>query len=107
VLLTPHKEKVKFHCSLTLAVDNAVDDFTYRKITCFTHCLGVNYLMLYTAILLSSDCAVEKLPLRRRDGARVIDGSKHAHKVTCDQDETVYLKRPDGIERQYRMKCKK
>jgi len=58
-------------------------------------------------ILLCLDCAIEKLPLRRRDGARVIDGSKHAHKVTCDQDETVYLKRPEGIERQYRMKCKK
>ncbi|XP_075229458.1 STING ER exit protein isoform X2 [Lycorma delicatula] len=52
-------------------------------------------------------CAIEKLPLRKRDGARVIDGSKHAHKMTCDADETVYLKRPDGIEKQYRMKCKK
>lgn len=58
-------------------------------------------------ILLFLDCAIEKLPLRRRDGARVIDGSKHAHKMTCDQDETVYLKRLEGIERQYRMKCKK
>lgn len=53
------------------------------------------------------DCSVEKLPLRKRDGARVIDGSKHAHKVTCDSDENVYIKRPEGIEKQYRMKCKK
>lgn len=53
------------------------------------------------------DCAIEKLPLRKRDGARVIDGSKHAHKMTFDTDETVYIKRQEGIERQHRMRCKK
>lgn len=53
------------------------------------------------------DCALEKLPLRKRDGARVIDGSKHANKITYDQDETVYLKRQEGIEKQHRLKCKK
>lgn len=37
----------------------------------------------------------------------MIDGSKHAHKITCDTDETVYIKRPKGIEKQFRMKCKK
>jgi len=50
---------------------------------------------------------LEKLPLRKRDGARVIDGSKHANKMTYDQDETVYLKRQEGIEKQHRLKCKK
>lgn len=54
-----------------------------------------------------SDCALEKLPLRKRDGARVIDGSKHANKMTYDQDETVYLKRQEGVEKQHRLKCKK
>jgi len=50
---------------------------------------------------------LEKLPLRKRDGARVIDGSKHANKMTYDQDETVYLKRQEGVEKQHRLKCKK
>lgn len=54
-----------------------------------------------------ADCAIEKLPLRKRDGARVIDGTKHAHKMTCEQDEIVYLKRSEGIEKQHRQKCKK
>jgi len=39
------------------------------------------------------DCPVEKLPLRSRDNARVIDSARHAHKITCEPDETVYLKR--------------
>ena len=39
------------------------------------------------------DCPTEKLPLRRRDNARVIDSNKHAHKLTCEPDETVHIKR--------------
>lgn len=45
--------------------------------------------------------------MRKRDSGRVLDGSNHAHKIIADNDETVYLKRPEGIERQYRQKCKK
>jgi len=51
------------------------------------------------------DRKVEALPLRTKDGARVIDGSKHAHKLKLLFDEIVYIKRPEGVEKQHRYKC--
>lgn len=44
-------------------------------------------------VFLKLDSTLEKLPLRRTDHARVIDGSKHAHKLTCVEGDTVFLKR--------------
>ena len=45
--------------------------------------------------------------MRARDGARVIDGNKHTHKITPVFDEIVYVNRPEkGIEKQFRYKCK-
>lgn len=60
----------------------------------------------YNPFLLA-DCNIDKLPLRKRDGARVIDGSRHAHRLVCDPDETVFIRRAEGIEKQHRKKCKK
>ena len=53
------------------------------------------------------DRVIEKLPFRERDGSRVIDGTKHTHKITPVFDEVVYINRPGkGIEKQFRYKCK-
>lgn len=57
------------------------------------------------------DQSLDKLPFRRRDKSRVIDTSKHVFKLKLndnkpEDDELVYLKRDNGIEKQYRKKCK-
>eukprot|EP00088_Acartia_fossae_P035798 TRINITY_DN3691_c1_g1_i1.p1 TRINITY_DN3691_c1_g1~~TRINITY_DN3691_c1_g1_i1.p1 ORF type:complete len:226 (-),score=48.21 TRINITY_DN3691_c1_g1_i1:267-944(-) len=51
------------------------------------------------------DRKLDALPLRPGDGARVIDGKKHAHKIKLEYDETVYIKKSRGIEKQFRYKC--
>lgn len=61
------------------------------------------------------DCKIHKLPLRQRDGARVIDSKKHKFKLSCidasrplREDEAVYVRwSDDEIEKQYRLRCRK
>lgn len=61
----------------------------------------IDLLFLFTNI---SDAELERLPLRRTDGARVVDGNKHASKITSEPDETIYIKREKGVEKQFRFK---
>nr|CAX75533.1 hypothetical protein [Schistosoma japonicum] len=55
------------------------------------------------------DCLIEKLPRRPRDDARVIDGSKRAHKTTATAVNPlapIYIRWANGIEKQFRRYCK-
>ncbi|CAK9297569.1 unnamed protein product [Gordionus sp. m RMFG-2023] len=67
------------------------------------------YYCICGKMVLILDCTVEKLPLRRKDDARVIDASKHVFKITYndEENETVYIRRDEGIEKLFIMKCKK
>jgi len=51
------------------------------------------YYCLCGQMSLILDKLMESLPLRGRDGSRVIDGSKTTHKMTPEFDEIVYIRR--------------
>lgn len=66
----------------------------------------VHFVLYMSSPFFPVDCSLEKLPLRKKDGARVIDSAHRAQKITCDADETIYVRRDAGFEKQYRYKCK-
>jgi hypothetical protein len=63
------------------------------------------YYCLCGQMALVVDVPIEKLPIRPIDSARVVDSLKHAHRITCKNDEITYIRREKGIEKQYRKKC--
>lgn len=67
----------------------------------------IPYFCICGQVALILDCDLKKLPLRKRDGARVVDSKFHAHKLRCEEAETVYLKREKGLEKQCRYNCKR
>ena len=42
---------------------------------------------------LPSDATLDKLPLRKRDGARVVDKARNTHRVYYESARVTYLKR--------------
>ena len=64
-----------------------------KQLFLFLLYLQVNMYINFVFVIFFADSTLEKLPLRRTDHARVIDGSKHAHKLNCIDGDTVFLKR--------------
>ena len=66
---------------------------TFRIHKNYIHALIIVTRLTVYLISILLDCPIEKLPMRPKDNARVIDSSKHAYKLTCDPDDIVYLQR--------------
>ena len=52
-----------------------------------------NRWALIRMLFLCADSTLDKLPLRRTDGARVVDIARNAHRVYCESAGITYLKR--------------
>ena len=51
----------------------------------------VQFQVSFSFIL--TDTTLDKLPLRKRDGARVVDTARNVHRIYCDPSGITYLKR--------------
>ena len=75
-------------------------------------------------LFLAADATLDKLPLRKKDGARVLDKARNAYRVYYEPAGATYIKRSvsfhpvyvnnlpyvyrdGGVEQQFRQKCKK
>lgn len=65
------------------------------------------YYCLCGQLFLIIDCTLDELPFRQVDRSRILDGSKHAFKLSKEEksEHLVYLRRDNGIEKQYRKRC--
>lgn len=69
---------------------------------------SISILGICGQLSLIGNVVLEKLPLRKVDGARVLDPKINAHKITtAEHPDKIYIKREQGIEAQKRYKCKK
>ncbi|KRY23651.1 UPF0428 protein CXorf56 -like protein [Trichinella patagoniensis] len=64
------------------------------------------YYCLCGELALISEKPLDRLPLRPRDRARVLDNEKGTYKTFSKPNETVYLSRSEGVEVQCRLECK-
>eukprot|EP00440_Ansanella_granifera_P021277 gb/GFBE01023097.1/.p1 GENE.gb/GFBE01023097.1/~~gb/GFBE01023097.1/.p1 ORF type:complete len:200 (+),score=49.38 gb/GFBE01023097.1/:1-600(+) len=90
---TSRKFKIVNHTSEDSAVLGEKTLFSHYCSICGEHCVA-------------ADCKISKLPKRSTDRAFALEESSHFHKKYANFGERILLKRPNGVEKQYRFYCR-
>ncbi len=94
IVVTDTKDKEEYKGDAPLYVYNCVCGHLALIIGKKAYCYGVLFLEYTQYLWLScADSTVDKLPLRKKDGARVVDISKNASRVYSSPSGVTYLRR--------------
>ena len=90
IVVTDTRDKEEYEADTPLYVYNCVCGTLALILGKFFKRLSISWCALYGILL---DTTLDKLPLRKRDGARVVDTARNTGRVYSEPSGVTYLKR--------------